>query len=96
MTGEKKDFKLYKEKDLPFLNAKTEMGAVMRKTIIDGDVDDDCATDEEQMDDAKFMLKNELANAINRFLDDKKDNTQHIFIKNLNYGSKTANKDISL
>lgn len=75
LTGEKKDFHLYKEKDLPFLNEKTEMGAVMRKTIIDGDVDDDCATDDEQMDDAKCMLKNELANAINKFLQDKKDNT---------------------
>jgi hypothetical protein len=58
----------------------------MKKTIIDGDVDDDCATDEEQMDDAKHMLKNELASAINKFLTDKKD--QHNFIKNLNYGAK--------
>jgi hypothetical protein len=35
-------FNLYNDKDLPFLNAKTEMGTVIRTTIIDGDVDDDC------------------------------------------------------
>lgn len=37
------------------------MGTIMRKTIIDGDVDDDCMTDEEQKNDARGMLKIELA-----------------------------------
>lgn len=36
------NFQLYQDKDLPFLNSSTEMGTVIRKTIIDGDVDDDC------------------------------------------------------
>lgn len=36
------------------------MGIIMRKTIIDGGVDDDCQTDGEQKNDAKDMLKNEL------------------------------------
>jgi len=44
------------------------MGVIIRKTIIDGDVDDDCATDGEQKNDAKDMLKNELATAINKYL----------------------------
>lgn len=29
------------------MNVKTEMGTIIKKTIIDGDVDDDCQTDEE-------------------------------------------------
>lgn len=60
------------------------MGVIIRKTIIDGDVDDDCATDGEQRNDAKDMLKNELANAINKYLSDKRDGTQANFIKNIN------------
>lgn len=59
-SGAMLDFNLYHDKDLPFMNANTEMGTIIRKTIIDGDVDDDCQTDEEQRGDAKSMLKNEL------------------------------------
>lgn len=43
------------------MNVKSEMGTVIKKTIIDGDVDDDCQTDEEQRCDAKSMLRSELA-----------------------------------
>ena len=67
------NFSLYNDKDLPFLNSSTEMGTVIKKTIIDGDVDDDCQTDQEQRSDAKDMLKNELAQAITKFLSDKRD-----------------------
>lgn len=41
-SGMKFDFNLYHDKDLPFMNATTDMGTIIRKTIIDGDVDDDC------------------------------------------------------
>lgn len=78
------NFQLYQDKDLPFLNSSSEMGTVIRKTIIDGDVDDDCQTDQEQRSDAKEMLRNELTLAINKYLGDKKDGTQANFIKNLN------------
>lgn len=61
------------------------MGEIMRKTIIDGDVDDDCQTDDEQKTDAKGMLKNELLTAINKYLQDKRDGTSaNNFIKNVN------------
>lgn len=60
------------------------MGVIIRKTIIDGEVDDDCQTDGEQKNDAKDMLKNELATAISKYLQDKKDGTQANFIKNIN------------
>lgn len=60
------------------------MGTVMRKTIIDGDVDDDCQTDEDQKSDAKGMLRNELSQAINKYLSDKRDGTTANFIKNIN------------
>lgn len=60
------------------------MGVIIRKTIIDGDVDDDCQTDGEQRNDAKDMLKNELAQAINKYLQEKRDGTTANFIKNIN------------
>lgn len=60
ITGQATDFNIYEDSDVPFLNDKTEMGKVIRKTIIDGEIDDDCATDEEQMEDAKDMMLKEL------------------------------------
>ncbi|CDW85229.1 UNKNOWN [Stylonychia lemnae] len=84
ISGHMLDFNIYEERDLPFMNQNTDMGVIIRKTIIDGDVDDDCATDGEQRNDAKDMLKNELASAINKYLSDKRDGTQANFIKNIN------------
>jgi hypothetical protein len=42
VTGNKLEFALFDDKDLPFMNVKSEMGEIMRTAIIDGDVDDDC------------------------------------------------------
>ena len=67
LTGEEHDFNIYDDCDVPFLNNKSEMGKVIRKTIIDGDIDDDCATDEEQIEDAKDMMRKELLSAINKY-----------------------------
>lgn len=64
ISGNLLDFNVYEEKDLPFLNQNSEIGTIFRKTIIDGDVDDDCQTDGEQKNDARDMLKNELQQAI--------------------------------
>ena len=72
------------------MNVKSEMGDIMRTAIIDGDVDDDCQTDDEQQKDAKSMLKNELSLAITRFIQDKKDGTQGQFVKNLNLQKRFA------
>ena len=47
VSGEVVEFHLYQDRDLPFLNCENEMSSLMRKNIIDGDVDDDCQTDEE-------------------------------------------------
>ncbi len=68
LTGCDVAFSIVEDKDLPFMNAKGDMGEIMRNTIIDGDVDDDCQTDDEQKNDAKAMLKNELTMAINKFI----------------------------
>ncbi len=67
LTGEGTDFNIYEDSDLPFMNDKTEMGKEIKKTIIDGDIDDDCATDEEQMEDAKEMMLKELFGAISKY-----------------------------
>ena len=42
VSGDLIDFNLYEQRDVPFLNDKSEMGKIIRKTIIDGDIDDDC------------------------------------------------------
>ena len=49
------------------------MGEVMRSAIIDGDIDDDCQSDEEQVEDAQKMLKDELIKAIAQYKEEKKE-----------------------
>lgn len=90
LTGKMTEFRLYQDKDLPFLNADNEMSNMMRENIIDGDVDDDCQTDDEQKSDAKDMMKNEIKNAITKFLQDKKDGLGDQFVKNLNIQKRYA------
>ena len=65
LSGDMVEFNLYLDDDIPFLNGDNDMCEMMRRNIIEGDVDDDCQTDGEQHDDAKEMMKNELKNAIN-------------------------------
>ena len=48
---------------------------LMKQNIIDGDMDDDCQTDEEQIIEAKNMMRHELESAISKYLTDKKDGT---------------------
>ena len=78
------EFKMYHDSDLPFLNQKTEGSNLIKQNIISGDVDDDCQTDDEQKEDAKKMLRDEVKNAINKFFQDKRDGTAENNIKNLN------------
>ena len=47
-----------------------------------GEVDDDCQTDDDQREDAKRMLRSEVKQAINKFLQDKRDATVDREIKN--------------
>jgi hypothetical protein len=84
LTGTIHDFKVYLDEDLPMLNSKNEASSLIRKNIIYGSVDDDCQTDEEQREDAKRMLRDELKSAIGKFLQDKKDGVAEGSIKNLN------------
>lgn len=84
VTNDIHDFRLYHDEDLPMLNSKTEASAMIRKNIIQGSVDDDCQTDEDQRDDAKRMLRDEVRSAIGKFLQDKKDGVAEANIKNLN------------
>lgn len=84
VSGNIWDFNLYHDADLPFLNQNNERCALIKKNIIHGEVDDDCQTDQEQKEDAKRMLKDELRNAIAKFVQDKKDGTIENNIKNYN------------
>jgi hypothetical protein len=63
---------------------------MIRKNIIQGSVDYDCQTDEEQRDDAKRMLRDEVRSAIGKFLQDKKDGVAEANIKNLNLAKRFA------
>lgn len=84
MTGVIHEFKMYNETALPFLDPRKSSSHIIRDNIIRGEVDDDCATDEEQETNAKRMLKNEVEKAINKYFQDKKDNICEQNIKNLN------------
>lgn len=41
------DFLLFNDSDLPFLSKNNEQNSIILQNIIDGDMDDDCQTDEE-------------------------------------------------
>lgn len=84
LTGVINEFTVYNERDLPFLNPRNASSALIRDNIIRGDVDDDCQTDDEQKCDAKKMLRREVEQAITKYLQDKRDGTAEINIKNLN------------
>lgn len=45
-------------------------------------MDDDCQTDEEQLDDSKSMMLEELKKAVSQFKQDKKDGMLYNFVKN--------------
>ena len=85
MTGDSHDFALYYDKDLKFLKS-----ALIMDNIIDGDVDDDCQTDNDQKEDSKKMLRTEVANAINKYLQDKRDGTKDMLVKNINIKKRYA------
>lgn len=96
LTGDILDFNVYHDADIPFLNARTEGCALIKQNIIHGEVDDDCQTDDEQKEDAKSMLKNELKSAINKFLQDKRDGTVEYNIKNYNVQKRFARVPFNL
>jgi hypothetical protein len=84
LTGQPHDFTMYNETDLPFLDPKNSQSALIRDNIIRGDVDDDCQTDDEQRSNAKRMLRCEVDKAITKFMQDKRDGTIEVNIKNFN------------
>jgi hypothetical protein len=84
LTGCTLDFNVYNDCDLPFLNPRNEGTSLIRSNIVHAEVDDDCQTDDEQKEDAKTMLRNDVKSAINKFLQDKKDGTVECTIKNYN------------
>jgi len=47
LTGKHIDFNLYDDKSVPFLNPDDDKNQLILKNIIDGDMDDDCQTDED-------------------------------------------------
>jgi hypothetical protein len=97
LSGKVLDFNIYNDSDLPFLNdTKNEACNMMRKNIIVGEVDDDCQTDEDQRANAKNMLKDELKNAVNKFLSDKRDGTVEYNIKNFNLKKRFSREPFNL
>ena len=59
---------MYEDRQLPFLDPDREENHIIIKNIIDGDMDDDCQTDDDQRIDALSMMKNELHKAISTYL----------------------------
>ena len=47
-------------------------------------MDDDCQTDDEQRSNAKNMLRSEVEKAITKFMQDKRDGTIEVSIKDFN------------
>ncbi len=82
-TGKLISFNLYEDKDLPFLKGDNPNSQVIKKSIIDSNIDDDCQTEEEQQQDAEKMMKEDLASAITQYLKEKKDGSVTTFVKNL-------------
>lgn len=56
MTGKMLEFSIFEEKDLPFLDPSKPENDLILSNIIDGDQDDDCATDNELKDDAEEKM----------------------------------------
>jgi hypothetical protein len=56
------------EKNLPFLDLKTEMGPILRESVIDSNMDDDVMTDEDLAEGAVLMLHRSLKEAIKDFV----------------------------
>jgi len=81
-TGDSKYFNLYRDADLAFLRDK---GGMMRTNAIQGEMDDDCQTDEEQIEDAKEHLVEHLEQAVEHMEADRKD-VGRPMIRNLDYG----------
>lgn len=90
VTGNIHDFRVYQDEDLPMLNSCNEASALFRKNIIVGNVDDDCQTDDDQKEDAKRMLRDEVKSALSKFLQDKKDGILETSIKNWNVAKRFA------
>jgi tRNA(Ile)-lysidine synthase TilS/MesJ len=91
------EFSRYNDWDLPFLSdPKNEACAMMRKNIIHGEVDDDCQTDDDQRENAKNMLRDEIKNTVNRFIEDKRDGTVEHQIKNFNLKKRFSKEPFHL
>ena len=94
VSGETLDFNVYQDCDLPFLNARESH--LIKQNIIQGEVDDDCQTDDEQQEDAKTMLREAVKTAVNKFMQDKKDGTAEYNVKNLNLQKRYSRPPFNL
>ena len=55
-------------------------------------MDDDCQTDDEQRSNAKNMLRSEVEKAITKFMQDKRDGTIEVSIKDFNLKKRFSRK----
>jgi hypothetical protein len=69
---------------------KSEGGKLLSKNIIDGEQDDDCATDLDVKRDAEKMLNNEFYSAVSAFMAEKKDGSVSGLVKNYNCKQRFA------
>ena len=66
-SGNLIDFDIYENADLPFLDKNTEVGKMVSKNIVQSTLDDDVMTDDEMIQCANRILKNEVQKAIKMF-----------------------------
>lgn len=65
--GDTKEFDLYDDTDLPFLDRRTEMGREVASKVIQSSLDDDVMSDDDTIRCATNILKRELNKAINSY-----------------------------
>ena len=65
------DFDMIDECDLPFLDFKTEMGLLLRQSVIDSNMDDDVMTGDELVEGAARMMHRSLEEAVNNHVRDR-------------------------
>jgi hypothetical protein len=65
--GDLCEFNIYEEKDLPFLDRRTEMGREVAQKVIQSSLDDDVMSDDDTIRCANAILNKELNKAISSY-----------------------------
>jgi hypothetical protein len=65
------------------LDENTKLGREISKSIVEAEIDDDCATDEDMKDNASRLLEKELKKGIEQYLQAKSQGEEQKLIYNL-------------